>query len=194
MPIRWLPAVALSALILNACAPTATTPLTNLLGPKTPDRSGPLIVGQTWAISGVLSGTTPISKTLPVPQLVAQSNAKDLTSKGTVSVSDQALAEQVPSADYQFVAYTNNDQSKQVRFVWNGNVTSERVERYECRTPYNGSVPLRGVLTLQFQGSPTAQRGTCTATPTDPPPVAPTTDQPAPAPEQPQTPATPASP
>ena len=169
MSKRLLPALMLSALSLSACAPAATNPLTNLLGPRTPDRAGPLIVGQTWAVSGLLPGQTQVSKTLAVPQLIAQDNASDIQIKATNSTRDQTIAQQVPSADYQYVAYVNNDQYKQVRFVWNAAGGLGRVDTYTCAVTPTGSLPLTGVLTLQRPESATVQNGTCTATPTDPP-------------------------
>ena len=188
LPALMLSALTLSALTLTACAPAATTSLTNLLGPKTPDRAGPLIVGQTWAVSGILSGRTQVSKTLAVPQLIAQdNNNNDVQIKATLSTRDQVAAQQVPSSEYQYVAYVNSDQYKQVRFSWNVAGGLGRVDTYTCQAAPTGSLPLRGVLTLKRPESSMVQTGTCTATPTNPPPLAP-------APEQPQTPAPPASP
>ncbi len=128
-----------------------------------PDKSGPLIVGQSWAIEGQLAAVG-VTKTLTVPQLVKVQNGY-----GTLSVADQANAAQLPRSGYFYVSYTNNDQLKQVRFVWDENAAGSVLERYECAASYNGGAILTGVLTLQRQNDTAVARGTCTATPTNPP-------------------------
>lgn len=155
----------LCGLTLSACAPV----LGNIID-TTPSRAsaGPLIVGQTWAISGQLSGTS-LSKTLPVPRLVEVQDGS-----GTLSVADQAAAAQLPNGNYQYVSYTNSDQLKKASFVWNEAVAGG-VNLYECVAQNVQSSPLTGVLTLQRQGEATTLRGTCVATPTNPPPL-PTTN------------------
>ncbi|WP_146202769.1 hypothetical protein [Deinococcus irradiatisoli] len=151
------------ALSLSACAPTLN--LGNVIDTTpSPAKAGPLLVGQTWAISGQLAGES-VSKTLAVPRLTEVQNGS-----GTLSLRDQVAAAQVPSAGYEYVSYTNNDQLKQVHFVWNV-AAAGGIDRYECLTSDTGSLPLVGVLTLQRQGDATTARGTCSATPTNPPPA-----------------------
>ncbi len=152
----------LCGLALSGCAPV----LGNVID-TTPSRTsaGPLIVGQTWAISGQLSGTS-LSKTLSVPRLVEVQDGS-----GTLSVADQASAAQLPSGTYEYVAYTNSDQLKKASFVWNEAVSGGGVNRYECVAQNVVSLPLTGVLTLKRQGESTVLRGTCIATPTNPPPL-----------------------
>ncbi|WP_161882019.1 hypothetical protein [Deinococcus alpinitundrae] len=156
----------LCGLTLSACAPTLN--LGNVIDTTSPSRAGPLLVGQTWALSGQLADVS-VSKTLAVPRLVEVQNGK-----GTLSVADQARDVQLPSGDYQYVSYTNNDQLKKTRFLWNVAAAGGGVDQYECLVLSNESLPLTGVLSVQRQNDATVQRGTCSATPTDPP-KAPTT-------------------
>ncbi|AZI41637.1 hypothetical protein EHF33_01775 [Deinococcus psychrotolerans] len=156
-----LPAL-LGGLMLSSCAPV----LGNVIDTSPSRKSaGPLIVGQTWAISGQLSGTS-LSKTLSVPTLVEVQDGS-----GTLSVADQATAAQVPSGSYQYVSYTNSDQLKKASFVWNEAAAGGGVNRYECLSKNVESLPLTGVLTLKRQSESTVLVGTCTATPTNPPPL-----------------------
>ncbi len=149
------------ALSLSACAPTLN--LGNLISSApSPDKAGPLLVGQTWTLGGQLAGVS-VGKTLAVRALTEVQNGS-----GTLSTRDQVTAAQLPSSGYEYVAYINNDQIKQVRFVWN-EAAAGGIDRYECLTSVTGSLPLVGVLTLQRQGDSATVRGTCTATPTNPP-------------------------
>ncbi|UWX62920.1 hypothetical protein [Deinococcus rubellus] len=164
MPKRPLSVVwpaLLCGLTLSACAPTLN--LGNVIDTSSPSRAGPLLVGQTWAVSGQLASQS-VSKTLSVPRLVEVQNGK-----GTLSVADQVNAAQVQSGEYQYTSYTNSDQLKKTRFVWNVAAAGGGVDQYECLVLNSESLPLTGVLTLQRQNDSNVQRGTCTATPTDPP-------------------------
>lgn len=164
-PLSVLWPALLCGLTLSACAPTLN--LANVIDTTSPSRAGPLLVGQTWDVSGQLANQS-VSKTLAVPRLIEVQNGR-----GTLSVADQTNAAQVPSGEYQYVSYTNSDQLKKTRFVWNVAAVGGGVDRYECSVLNSVSLPLSGVLSVQRQNDSTVQRGTCSATPTDPPAPAP---------------------
>lgn len=161
-----LASAALCSMTLSACAPSMNA-LSNVID-TSPSRTsaGPLIVGQTWAIDGQLAATS-VSKTLNVARLVEVQDGS-----GTLSVTEQASAAQLPSSGYQYVAYTNSDQLKKVVWMWNEGTAGNGIDRYRCQASYiYGSSVMTGVLTLQRQNDSAIIRGTCTATPTNPPPL-----------------------
>ena len=148
-------------LVLGACAPTVN--LNNIVDTTSPRRVGPLYIGQTWSLSGQL-GADSVTKSLSVPRLVEVQDGS-----ATVSVYDQDVNRRLPTADFQLVSYTNNDQLKNITFVWTEAVPGG-LSRYTCTAPYTGSNPVSGVLRVERPGDASNLRGTCLATGTQPQP------------------------
>ncbi|MBZ9752545.1 hypothetical protein K7W42_16980 [Deinococcus sp. HMF7604] len=134
--------------LLASCAPL-TSMLASQDGPV-PRSAGPLTVGQTWTVSGPVSGRT-VTTTINVRDLVEVAGS-------TASVGGRDQADAFARAQAGFGVATYNNDRRTLNFEWIG----EQGERYVCTIDTLLSLPYAGRLTLK-QGGNTAT-GSCQAT------------------------------
>lgn len=143
--------LALTLPLLGSCAPLASILANRESDGPAPRRAGPLVVGQTWTVSGLVDGRS-VSATVNVPDLV---DVQDTSA--TFNARDQIDAFAASRAGFTVADYDSN--RRVARFRWVGESAGLS---YTCRIENVILAPLRGVLTFERNGQIVA-RGTCEA-------------------------------
>lgn len=123
------------------------------------DSVGPLVVGKTLAVSGVVSGG-PVSTSVPVPQLV-----NVVGGRGTVNDRDRLEALQSSRSGFASASYTNSSgyltaSGGVLNIDWIGANANGVAPKYTCTVTTFTLMPYSGVLTLR--SGENSYRGTCT--------------------------------
>ncbi len=148
MNLKVLP-VLLTLPLLGACAPLASI-LANSEseGPK-PRTAGPLVVGQTWTVSGPVDSRT-VTQSVNITDLVDVAD-------GTASVNGRDQADAFSAGRAGFTVATYDGNRRTLRFDW----IAENGVTYSCRIGTLLSQPYQGELTLKTGGR--TATGTCSA-------------------------------
>ncbi|MFC3833242.1 MULTISPECIES: hypothetical protein [Deinococcus] len=137
--------------LLGACAPLNAMLADRDTNGPAPRRAGPLVVGQTWTVSGLVDGRS-VTSTISIRDLVDVPGGS-----GSVNASDQITAFERSQAGFTVADF---DRSRRVaRFRWVGE--GEGIT-YTCRVMEAAASPLRGELTYERLGKAVAN-GTCEA-------------------------------
>lgn len=136
--------------LLGACAPLSSLLANRDNGPS-PRRAGPLTVGQTWTVSGLVDGRA-VTSTVSIRDLVEVPNGS-----GSVNTRDQLTAFEQSQAGFSVADF--NPSTRVVRFRWVGETDGTA---YTCRIMNPIVSPLRGVVTYERLGRVVAN-GTCEA-------------------------------
>lgn len=143
--------LALTLPLLASCAPLASLLANSSSDGPSPRRAGPLVVGQTWTVSGLVDGRS-VSATVSIPNLV---DVQDTSA--TFNARDQLDAFAASRVGFTVADYDGG--RRVARFRWVGESAGLS---YTCRIENVISAPLRGVLTYE-RGGQTVARGTCEA-------------------------------
>ncbi|WP_412029699.1 hypothetical protein [Deinococcus yunweiensis] len=137
--------------LLGACAPlNAMLAERDANGPS-PRRAGPLVVGQTWTVSGLVDGRA-VTSTISIRDLVDVPQGS-----GSVNARDQIAAFEASQAGFTVAEFDSNRRIARFRWVGEGDSIS-----YTCRIMNAAASPLRGELTYERFGK-TVATGTCEA-------------------------------
>ncbi|MDV6373797.1 hypothetical protein [Deinococcus arenicola] len=142
-------------LLLGACAPINSL-LASRDGEKGPLQFGPLAVGQTWTLGGVLEGRNVVT-TIAIPDLV---NVQDRFA--SYSARDQYTGFNDNRTGFAVATYDPG--RRNVEFRWVGDAGTASFDRvvYTCKLDRLIGNPLIGTLTYQRNGQVQAN-GTCEA-------------------------------
>lgn len=116
------------------------------------DSAGPLNVGKTYSVSGVIDGRT-VSVGVPVTTLVTVTNGR-----GTVSDRDTLAALDAGKAGFVSASFLTSPVDS-LNIVWTGDLVGGVTPRYTCVVSTLLSMPYTGVLTLVRGGN--TYKGTC---------------------------------
>ncbi|WP_043816551.1 hypothetical protein [Deinococcus maricopensis] len=144
-----------AAVLLGSCAPLLSTAAQLAQqGPSSPS-AGPLEIGQTWAITGLVNAEN-VAFDAPVTQLVGEPRQA-----ATLAARDETAAFAAGRAGTNVVKYDATGVPT-LKFVWVGRTVERRPYVYTCTITDPLSQPYQGTLTLD-RGEPTPLRGSCTA-------------------------------
>ncbi|GHF55587.1 hypothetical protein HNQ07_003335 [Deinococcus metalli] len=143
--------LALTLPLLGACAPLYAMLAERDANGPSPRRAGPLVVGQTWTVSGLVDGRA-VTSTVSIRDLVNVPNGT-----GSVNARDQIAAFEESRAGFTVADF--NPSTRVVRFRWVGEADGIS---YTCVASHTGASPLRGELTYERLGKVVAT-GTCDA-------------------------------
>ncbi|WP_309570640.1 hypothetical protein [Deinococcus sp.] len=143
--------LALTLPLLGACAPLSAMLADRNANGAAPRRVGPLTVGQTWTVSGLVDGRA-VTSTVNIRDLVNVPNGS-----GSVNARDQITAFEESRPGFSVADFMPD--TRVARFRWVGE--SDGVS-YTCRVTNAAASPLRGVLTYERSGKVIAN-GTCEA-------------------------------
>ncbi len=148
MNLKVLP-VLLALPLLGACAPVASLLANAEADGPAPRRAGPLVVGQTWTVSGPVDGRT-VTQSVNITDLVDVAD-------GTASVNGRDQADAFGAGRAGFTVATYDGSRRTLRFDW----IAENGATYSCRIGTLLSQPYQGELTLKTGGR--TATGTCSA-------------------------------
>lgn len=146
-------------LMLGACAPINSL-LASRDGEKGPVQFGPLAVGQTWTLSGVVDGRNVVT-TVTVPDLMSVQGGF-----ASFSARDEYTGFNDNRAGFAVASYDPDRRSAEFRWVGDAGAAPFDKVVYTCKLPNavaNLGTPLTGTLTYQRNGQVLAN-GTCEAT------------------------------
>ena len=150
-----LPLVLGLPLLMGSCAPINSL-LASRDGEKGPLQFGPLAVGQTWTLSGVVDGRNVVT-TVIIPDLM------NVQGKfASHSARDEYTGFNDNRAGFAVATYDPDRRSTEFRWVGDaGNAAFDKVV-YACQLGGVVGTPLTGTLTYQRNGQVVAN-GTCEA-------------------------------
>ncbi len=144
-------------LLLGACAPINSLLASRDGGEKGPLQFGPLAVGQTWTVSGVVDSRNVVT-TVTIPDLV------NVQGKfASYSARDQYTGFNDNRTGFAVASY--DPDRRTVEFRWVGDAGSASFDKvtYSCKIEKLTGAPLTGVLSYERNGQRVAN-GTCEAT------------------------------
>ncbi|GGR65378.1 hypothetical protein GCM10008959_29490 [Deinococcus seoulensis] len=145
-----LPAVLILSSLLASCAPVSAMLAARDQDGPAPLSAGPLVVGQTWTVSGPIDGRT-VTATIGIPDLVTVP-----AGKASVSERDRLSAQQDARAGFGMALYRPD--ARTLSFTW----IAEDTNTYICDVSTPLALPFQGRLTMQ-RGGKTVVNGTCEA-------------------------------
>lgn len=145
-----LMALAALPLLLGSC----TTLSSFISTDPAVDSAGPLVVGQTLSVTGIIDGGN-VSASVPVPQLV-----NVVGGRGTVSDRDRIDALQRGRSGFTSASYLNTN-AENVTLIWIGDAVNGAAPQYTCSISTLTKAPYSGVLTLRRGAN--SYTGTCSA-------------------------------
>lgn len=152
MPNRAVLTFIALPLLLGACAPVASLLANRDAEGPAPRRAGPLVVGQTWTVSGTVD-TRNVTATVGVPDLVDTPG----NLSATANARDQIAAFETGRSGFTLAEYDPN--RRVLSFRWIGESPDVT---YTCTVDYAFAVSPVGVLLYQ-RGGRTVANGTCQA-------------------------------
>ncbi|WP_156123085.1 hypothetical protein [Deinococcus radiopugnans] len=142
-------------LLLGACAPVASL-LSSTDGEKGPLQFGPLAVGQTWTVGGVVDSRNVVA-TVTIPDLV---NVQGVFASS--SARDEYNGFNDNRAGFAVASYDPDRRSAEFRWVGDAGAASFDRVVYTCKIENLYATPLTGTLNYQRNGQLVAT-GTCEA-------------------------------
>lgn len=143
-------------LLLGACAPVNSLLASRDGGEKGPLQFGPLAVGQTWTVSGVVDSRNVVT-TVTIPDLV------NVQGKfASYSARDEYTGFNDNRAGFAVASYDPDRRSAEFRWVGDAGAGSFDKVTYTCKLDNLTGTPLIGVLTYGRNGQ-TVANGTCEA-------------------------------
>lgn len=140
-------------LLLGACAPVASL-LSSTDGEKGPLQFGPLAVGQTWTVGGVVDSRNVVA-TVTIPDLV---NVQGVFASS--SARDEYNGFNDNRAGFAVASYDPDRRSAEFRWVGDAGAASFDRVVYTCKIENLSATPLTGTLNYQRNGQLVAT-GTC---------------------------------
>ncbi|GGM12343.1 hypothetical protein [Deinococcus aerophilus] len=154
MSKRAVLAFALLVPLLGSCAPVASLLASRDDTGPAPFQFGPLIVGQTWTVSGTVTGRDVVT-TVNIPELVIVPDG--YASAGT---RDQYTGFNEGRAGFNVATF--DQERRTVTFRWVGPAEGFDRVTYTCKISRLIGEPLTGTLTYERNGQ-TVANGTCEA-------------------------------
>lgn len=142
-------------LLLGACGPVASL-LSSTDGEKGPLQFGPLAVGQTWTLSGVVDSRNVVT-TVKIPDLV---NVQGKFASS--SARDEYTGFDDNRAGFAVATYDPDRRNAEFRWVGDAGAASFDKVVYTCKLDNLAGNPLIGTLTYTRNGQ-TVANGTCEA-------------------------------
>ncbi|CAM3881892.1 hypothetical protein [Deinococcus frigens] len=143
-------------LMMGSCAPITSLLASRDGGEKGPLQFGPLAVGQTWTLSGVVDGRNVVT-TVTIPDLV------NVQGKfASYSARDEYIGFNDSRAGFAVATYDPDRRNAEFRWVGDAGAASFDRVTYTCKLDRLTGNPLIGTLTYMRNGK-TVANGTCEA-------------------------------